>query len=107
MARTRSIAGDLCKGGKVSVNGSRAKASYSVKIGDTVSVTINRRSKIYVVQGFADRRGSAAAAAPLFKDVTPPTTAEEQAKTVPVARREQGSGRPTKKDRRALEKLKS
>lgn len=107
MARTRSQAAALCKGGKVKLNQETARPASTVREGDQVAVTVNRRVRIYRVRGFADRRGSATEAASLFEDISPVPDSMELAKHNPLASREPGSGRPTKKERRALEKLRS
>jgi ribosome-associated heat shock protein Hsp15 len=103
--RTRSAAAALVTSGHVRLNGARCLATSSpVKAGDVVTVALDRAVRILKVAGFAERRGDAQAARPLFEDLTPaPTPASER--QAPVAMREPGSGRPTKQERRAIDRL--
>ena len=75
-----------------------------MKIGDVVTVALDRTVRIMKVAGFAQRRGNADAAGLLFEDLTPkPRPAEP---TEPAAgERDAGSGRPTKQERRAIDRL--
>ena len=82
-------------------------ASRAVKIGDIVTVALDH-VRVLKVQGFAERRGSADDAAALFEDLKPVVAASRSESVVATTfTREPGSGRPTKRDRRALERLKS
>ncbi len=103
LAKTRSQATAACKAGRVKINGDTAKPAHSVKIGDLVRVTIGSSYKLYSVTGFAEKRGSAAAAATLFTDLTPPPPPKTE-RAIPVIR-ERGAGRPSKKERRQLDRL--
>lgn len=104
VVRTRSAAAMLVTSGHVRLNGERCLASSrAVKAGDVVTIALDRAVRIMKVLGFAERRGDAAAARPLYEDLTPaPTSMRAQA---PVAPREPGSGRPTKQERRAVDRL--
>lgn len=109
VTKTRTLAADLIAGGKVRVNGVRVeKAAAQVKLGDTVALVTRERMRIVVVRGFAERRGGAAVAAALFEDKTPvrERPAEGAAGPASDGAREAGSGRPTKRDRRAIERFK-
>ena len=108
LVRTRKLAAALADGGQVRVNGARiSAASRAVKIGDIVTVALDH-VRVLKVQGFAERRGSADDAATLFEDLQPVVAAPRSESVVAAAfSREPGSGRPTKRDRRALERLKS
>lgn len=99
--KTRSQATKLCNAGQVAVNGDKARASRAVKPGDLVEVWLPARKRILRVVALADRRGSAAMAATLFEDLTPPP----EPKVPPPMERERGTGRPTKRDRRRLGRL--
>jgi len=102
--KTRSLAGAACDGGKVDVNGEGAKPARRVRIGDLIAVTLPRgRRRILKVAGVEDRRGSAAVAKALFEDLTPPEPPRPP--QAPPPRREPGSGRPTKRERRDIERL--
>ena len=102
--KTRSLAGAACDGGKVDVNDEVAKPARRVRTGDLIAVTLPRgRRRILKVAGVDDRRGSAAVAKALFEDLTPPEPPRPP--QAPPPRREPGAGRPTKRERRAIERL--
>lgn len=104
LAKTRSAATALCKAGHVRVNGDRAKPAQTVKPGDEIRVFIpGTGERIVEVRAILSKRVSAALAAPAYIDLTPaPPPREER---VYVAARDPGTGRPTKRDRRDIEKL--
>ena len=105
VVRTRSAAAALCDQGHVRLNGIRVAAnSQPVKAGDVITVALDRAVRIMKVQGFAERRGDAEAARVLFEDLTPPPAPRAETPP-PVAEREPGSGRPTKHERRAIDRL--
>ena len=102
--KTRSLAGTACDGGKVDINDEVAKPARRVRIGDLIAVTLPRgRRRILKVAGVDDRRGSAAVAKALFEDLTPPEPPRPL--QAPPPRREAGAGRPTKRERRDIERL--
>ena len=103
VVRTRSAAAALAASGHVRVNGRRiAAASHAVRSGDVVTVTLDRAIRVLKVLDFAERRGSAIAAQALCEDLEPLTRiAEPEARP----RRDAGSGRPTKRERRALDRF--
>ena len=102
--KTRSLAGAACDGGKVDVNDEVAKPARRVRTGDLVAVTLPRgRRRILKVAGVDDQRGSAAVAKALFEDLTPPEPPRPL--QAPPPRREAGAGRPTKRERRDIERL--
>lgn len=89
------------------VNGARiTAASRLVRTGDVLTLALDR-VRILKVVGFCERRGSARDAAALYEDLTPaPAAAAKGADAVPLPfQRAAGAGRPTKRERRALEKL--
>ena len=103
VVRTRSAAAALAGSGHVRVNGVRVDAaSRPVRPGDVITVALDRRVRVLKVLGHAERRGSATEARPLYEDLSPP---EPAAAERPSSVREQGSGRPTKRDRRAINRL--
>jgi ribosome-associated heat shock protein Hsp15 len=103
VVRTRSAATALAGSGHVRVNGVRINApSRPVRPGDVVTVALDRRVRVMKVLGHAERRGSATDARPLYEDLSPP---EPAAAEQPFLMREQGSGRPSKRDRRAINAL--
>jgi ribosome-associated heat shock protein Hsp15 len=108
LARTRTAAAELAESGRVRLNGDRVTASSRpVKIGDMLTVSLRAGVKILKVRGMSERRGGAPDAQALYEDCSPPSgpRAAQEETDPPVAPREPGSGRPTKQERRALEKL--
>lgn len=101
--KTRSAATTAAKAGHITVNDERAKAAQPVRIGDVVRVRTGEGERILVVRRLIVKRVSAAVAAECFDDLTPPPPPREE--RVLVAVRERGAGRPTKKDRRDIERL--
>lgn len=103
MYPTRSAATAGCRAGHVRVNGDRAKAAQPVRVGDEVRVRRGGVERILVVKGLITKRTSAPIAAENFTDLTPPPPPRVERPS--VARRDPGTGRPTKRDRRALDRL--
>jgi ribosome-associated heat shock protein Hsp15 len=102
--KTRSLAAHACDGGKVDVNAQAAKPAKALRPGDVVHVTLPQgRRRILKVTTLDDRRGSPAVARMLFEDLTPPEP--RQPRWGPPPRREAGSGRPTKRERRDIDRL--
>jgi ribosome-associated heat shock protein Hsp15 len=101
--KTRVLAQLACSGGRVKVNGQAIKASHAIKRGDEVHAEGPRGSLILVVRDLADKRLSAPLAAALYEDHSPPPPPKEERAIIAV--RERGAGRPTKADRRALDRL--
>jgi ribosome-associated heat shock protein Hsp15 len=103
VVRTRSAAAALARAGLVRVNGVRIDAaSRAVRIGDAITIALDRRVKILKVLGFGARRGSADLAHAFYEDLSPPVSPVAEP---PPARRDSGTGRPTKRDRRAIDRL--
>lgn len=103
--KTRSLATEACKGGKVKMDGKAVKPSYEVKIGDTYHVQKGIERKVIRVTGLLERRQDAKKAVMHYDDLTPKeeTHAYKSAFHAPVMRRDRGSGRPTKKERREID----
>lgn len=99
--KTRSDATDACRGGHVKVNGQSAKAASSVTVGDRVEVRVHGTDRIVEVAEVIDKRVGAAVAAGCYVDHTPTPPEVDRTR---VADRERGSGRPTKRDRRRLDR---
>jgi ribosome-associated heat shock protein Hsp15 len=98
----RSEAAEACRGGKVKVNGGRVKPAAAVKPGDVVEVTDGERYRKVVVLGVPERHVSKEVArTEMYRDETPEKPREPAA---PKPLRDRGTGRPTKKDRRDIEK---
>jgi ribosome-associated heat shock protein Hsp15 len=102
--KTRSLASTACDGGKVDINAEAAKPARRVRAGDRIEVSLPRgRRRILKVVGVGDRRGSAEAARALFEDLTPPEP--PRSRQAPPPFREPGAGRPTKRQRREIDRL--
>ena len=99
--KTRADATDACKGGHVTVNGKSAKPSTPVAVGSTVEARAHGRHRIFEVTQVIDKRVGAAIAAGCYVDHSPPEPEQDR---VRVASRERGSGRPTKRERRQLDR---
>jgi len=103
ITKTRSAATAACKAGHVRVNGERAKPAQPIGPGDEVRVRQNGFDRIVMVTSIILKRTSAPEAAKHFEDKTPPRLSKEEAGFVPM--RDRGAGRPSKRERRDLEKL--
>jgi ribosome-associated heat shock protein Hsp15 len=102
--RSRTLAAAACAGGKVDVNGEAAKPARLVRPGDLVAVTVGPgRRRIARVLGLAERRGPGGDARALWEDLTPPEP--PRPRLAPPPYREPGAGRPTKRERRQLDRL--
>jgi ribosome-associated heat shock protein Hsp15 len=101
--KTRSAATAACRAGHVRVNGERAKAAQAVRPGDEVRVRVDGFDRMLVVRQTLVKRVSAAVAATAVDDRTPPPPPRETVAI--VATRDRGAGRPTKRERRDLERL--
>lgn len=100
--RTRSLAAAACRAGHVRVNGERAKPATTVKVGDEVRVRAGVERIVEVRQVVARRVGAAVAANCLVDRTPPPPPREEVAV---AGQRDRGAGRPTKRQRREIERL--
>lgn len=101
--KTRSAATSACRAGHVRVNGERAKAAQPVRPGDEVRVRVDGFDRMLVVRQTIVKRVSATLAAAALEDRAPPPPPREAVPVVPV--RDRGTGRPTKRERRDLERL--
>jgi ribosome-associated heat shock protein Hsp15 len=103
LTKTRSMAAAACRGGHVRVNGERAKPAQTVRPGDEVRLRHLGRDRVVVVSRIVRKRVGAAIAAECFIDNSPPPPAREE---LPLGGlRDRGAGRPTKRDRRDLKRL--
>ncbi len=106
--KTRSLATKACNAGKLRVSGELvSKAHHKVKPGDVLTFTQGRHVRVIKVVSLASRRGPAPEAQALYEDLKPPSTESRLPATAGVrtpAARTPGTGRPTKQDRRALDK---
>ncbi|MDX6331845.1 MAG: ribosome-associated heat shock protein Hsp15 [Streptomycetaceae bacterium] len=105
LTKTRSLAAAACRAGHVRVNGERVKPAHVLRSGDEVRLRDAGRERIVVVSRLVRKRVGAAVAAECFIDNSPPPPSREE--VVVVAHRDRGAGRPTKRDRREIERLRS
>ncbi|MCX4745605.1 S4 domain-containing protein [Kitasatospora sp. NBC_01287] len=103
LTKTRALAAAACRAGHVRINGERVKPAHPVKVGDEVRVRQDDWTRVVVVSRVLSKRVGASVAVECFVDNSPPRPAALG--PAPVAVREHGAGRPTKRDRRALEQL--
>ncbi|MFC7927361.1 RNA-binding S4 domain-containing protein [Microbacterium laevaniformans] len=98
--KTRSAATTACRAGHVRVGGEKAKAAQAVRIGDEIRVRIAGFDRILVVRQLLTKRVGAPIAALAAEDRTPPREPVAQ-----LAVRDRGAGRPTKRERRDIDRL--
>jgi ribosome-associated heat shock protein Hsp15 len=108
--KSRTLASDTCKGNKVKINGNIVKSSAFVQVGDHLEVKKDNFFMQYKVLGIVETRVSATLAAPCYENITPEAELKKfdswflaQAGN---EHREKGEGRPTKRERRDLDKFK-
>ena len=107
--KTRALSADAIDAGKIEVNGDRAKRARLVQPGDRVRIRIGPYEHVVLVKGVSERRGSAPIAQALYEEDAESRKAREaMAAHVRAMNANTGyeSGRPTKKDRREIERLK-
>lgn len=100
--KTRSLASRACAAGHVKCNGHSVKSSKAIRAGDRLDVQTPGGQRIVTVVALRDKRGPAAVARTLYEDHTPPPEARPEP---PPVDRQRGAGRPTKRDRRQLRRL--
>lgn len=118
LTKTRTLAAEIVAAGKVRLNRARIeKPSHNVRVGDVLTVTLNRRVRVFKVIALGVRRGPSASARELYEELTveadPLKPSAQTTPQFPVrhpsesgpGRRLPGSGRPTKKERRDIERL--
>ena len=106
--KTRSLAADAIKGGKVKVDGNPVKPSREVKEGDVIQVQIDQLHKVVQVKTVIKNRVSAKQVPEVYTDLTPQEEYEriEFMHAYKAEWRDRGAGRPTKKERRMIERMK-
>lgn len=107
--KTRSLAAEECGKGHVTIGDVHVKASRELKGGEVVKVRIAPIERHYLVKKLTDKRMSAQLVVDFVEDVTPPETLAllNAVKAYGFEYRDRGAGRPTKRDRRMIDKLKS
>ena len=106
--KTRTLASDACKAGRVKLDGNNIKPSHEVKVGEIYQVAKGVERKVIKVTGLLENRVDAKTAIFFYEDITPveQTMAFKSMFQAPILKRDRGTGRPTKKDRREIDDLK-
>ncbi|KAF0199767.1 MAG: hypothetical protein FD166_195 [Bacteroidetes bacterium] len=106
--KTRTMAGDACRAGKVKMEGIAVKPSRALRPGDTMSVSIGPLTRTIRVKALIHNRVSAKLVPESLEDLTPPEEYEriKFMHELNAEHRDRGTGRPTKKDRRIIDRLK-
>ena len=107
--KSRSLATKLCQSGKVRVNGDTIKKAHQgIRSGDVLTFPLGPNIRVIKILELGSRRGPAKEAQKLYKDLQPPgqnTNKENFPQTIAPAVRDRGSGRPTKSQRRSIDRL--
>jgi len=106
--KTRTLAADACKAGRVKLDAQNIKPSHEVKVGEIYQVSKGIERKVIKVTGLQENRADAKTVINFYEDITPleQTQAFKSMFHAPVLKRDRGAGRPTKKDRREIDELK-
>ena len=106
--KTRSMATEACRVGRVKLEGQNIKPSHEVRVGETYQVSKGIERKVIKVTGLLENRMDAKSVVDFYADETPveQTHAFKSIFNAPVLKRDRGTGRPTKKDRREIDDLK-
>lgn len=105
--KTRSLASDACKNGRIQINGAQAKPARTVKAGDEISVRKPPVTYVFRVKQAIEKRVGARLLPDVLENITPPEQYEllEMSRISGFVNRARGTGRPTKKDRRDLDEF--
>lgn len=103
--KTRTLATDAVRGGHVKVNGAPAKPATAVKVGDRIEAHAHDRQRVLEVARIIEKRVGPALAAEAVVDHSPPPPPRDL--TAPAFLRDASAGRPTKRDRRQLDRLRT
>ena len=106
--KTRSLATEACKAGKVKLDGQNIKPAHEVKIGEIYQVSKGIERKVIRVTGLLENRMDAKSVINFYADETPieQTHGFKSMFQAPLLRRDRGTGRPTKRDRREIDDMK-
>ena len=106
--KTRTLATEACKAGRVKLDGQNIKPAHEVKMGEVYQVSKGPDRRILKVTGLLENRVDAKKAIDFYEDVTPveQTQAFKSMFHAPMLKRDRGAGRPTKRDRREIDDLK-
>jgi ribosome-associated heat shock protein Hsp15 len=105
MFKTRSLASAACAAGHVKIEGQSVKAAKAVRVGQRVEALTPGGPRILEVAGLSEKRGPAKVARELYVDHTPAPPPKEEREPDLGGDRHRGAGRPTKRDRRRLRRL--
>ena len=103
VTKSRSLAQKLATSGHVRINKDKiSSASKSVRVGDVLTIALERKILVLKIAALGSRRGPYEEARTLYEDLSPPAPPRKQPPPAP-AQREAGAGRPTKRDRRKMD----
>jgi len=106
VVKSRSLAAKLVVAGRVRINGEKAaQAADNVKVGDVLTISVERRILVYKLLSCGERRGPAPEARLLYEDLSPPDAGPDAPRDETAPLRDMGTGRPTKKERRQTDRL--
>jgi ribosome-associated heat shock protein Hsp15 len=104
--KSRSLAAKFCDEGRLRVSGQVThKAHYAVRPGDVLTFPLGPDIRVIKILALAERRGPAPEARTLYADLSCPVSLDSAPPKPDIGRRDPGTGRPTKADRRAIERL--
>jgi ribosome-associated heat shock protein Hsp15 len=106
--KTRTLAADACKAGRVKLDSQNIKPSHEVRVGEIYQVSKGIDRKVLKVTGLLEQRADAKTVIDFYEDITPveQTQAFKSMFHAPILKRDRGAGRPTKRDRREIDDLK-
>lgn len=107
VVKSRSLAAKLVSGGNVRFNKTKIdQPSHGIKPGDVLTISLDRRILVYEILASGTRRGPAEEARLLYKDISPPPLPKDNIGGLGgLPKRDAGSGRPTKRERRQVDRL--
>ncbi|MEP7452366.1 RNA-binding S4 domain-containing protein [Phyllobacterium sp. SB3] len=106
VVKSRSLAAKLVSSGNVRLNKVKIdQPSQNIKTGDVLTIALERRILVYEIVSGGLRRGPAEEARELYKDISPPPLPKELSRLDALPKRDAGSGRPTKRERRQVDRL--
>ena len=108
MYKTRSIASEACRTGKVKIDGQAIKASREAKLGDLIELRTGQMNKVIEIKEIIKNRVKGTLAIEKYIDKTPAEELErlEMIRKMKTEHRDRGAGRPTKKERREIDRIK-
>lgn len=106
--KTRTLASEACKAGRVKLDNQNIKPSHEVKVGEIYQVSKGIDRKVVKITGLLENRADAKTVVNFYQDITPveQTQAFKSMFQAPILKRDRGAGRPTKRDRREIDELK-